>query len=71
MFQPLNAHARKAYKYSEVELVIDGYFPVTGGISQLYLCRIARADIIAHLRAPTLSLSLTREAVRAPAAAVG
>lgn len=68
----LRGHALKAYKYSEVELVIDGYWPMSGDNAKLHLCRVSRDTMIEQLRTPTLGvLSLAPEKVARVAVAVG
>jgi hypothetical protein len=60
----LIGHALKAYKYSEVELVIDGYWPMSGANATLHLCRVSRETMIEQLRTPTLgALALNSERV--------
>jgi hypothetical protein len=79
VLEPLVGHARKAYKYHDIDLIVDGYFPactetyfpVKNSIARVYLCRTDRATLIDQLHAPTMSLSLTSPERQAQAVSGG
>lgn len=68
VFEHLAQHTRKAYGYSQVDAIIDGYFPVTRAPARVYLGRMTRAEIVARLDAPSLVTTAIRQV---PAAAAG
>lgn len=65
VFEALAEHTRKAYGYTDVRLVVDGYFPVTRSDARVYLGRMTRQEVVARLAAPRV----TREVRPARAAA--
>lgn len=68
VFEQHQDHALKAYGYSSIEKVIDGFCPITSTNTKLYLGRMTRQDIIDRLVAPR---KITKEARPAPVAAAG
>lgn len=71
VFKRLEGLALRGYRYREIGLIIDGYFPVTGAQAEVYLCRIPRADMIEDLKAPRLCLRATEEPPRVREAVAG
>jgi len=68
VFERLVELARKAYGYSEAELVVDGFFPVTGTKERVYLTRMSRRELVARLEAESFTARVAR---LAPGRAVG
>ncbi|MBV8167134.1 MAG: hypothetical protein JO021_10100 [Alphaproteobacteria bacterium] len=70
VFAQHQGHAVRAYGFPRVEKVIDGFCPITGNDTQLYMGRFSRADILKRLAEETLQ-PLTREDRPFRAAAAG
>jgi hypothetical protein len=46
VFEPLADLALKQYQFARVEIVVDGYFPLSHGPSRVFLCHTTRAELM-------------------------
>jgi hypothetical protein len=68
VFADLAEHTRKAYGYSRVEKVVDGYFPVTRATAEVYLGRMTRNEVLARLEDQRVAVTTVARQARAAAA---
>ena len=70
VFANMAERSRRAYGYTEIERVIDGYFPPTGKDAAVYLSRMSRAEILGQLTASEFAARATKVDRQAPAPGV-
>jgi GNAT superfamily N-acetyltransferase len=71
VFAQHQEHALRAYGFSRVDKVIDGFCPITGSNTELYMGRLTRSEIIRRLRDVAATARVTTEDPQVRAAAVG